>query len=43
MHNQEWQAAVMDLIDIMEQNIAGQSEIDDVYTEYVNCVQSRNG
>ena len=25
-HNQEWQAAVIDLINIMEQNIAGQSE-----------------
>ena len=25
MHNQEWQAVVMDLINIMEQNKAGQS------------------
>ena len=40
MHNQEWQAAVIDLINIMEQNIAGQSEIDDVYTKYVNCVKA---
>ena len=40
MHNQEWQAAVMDLINIMEQNIAGQTEIDDVYTKYINCLKA---
>ena len=40
MHNQEWQAAVMDLINIMEQNIAGQTEIDGVYTKYVKCVKT---
>ena len=40
MHNQEWQAALLDLINIMEQNIAGQSEIDDVYTKYVNYVKA---
>ena len=28
----------MDLINIMDQNIGGQSEIDDVYTKYVNHV-----
>ena len=31
---------VLDLINIMEQNIAGQSEIDDVYTKYVNHVKA---
>ena len=40
MHNQEWQAVVLDLINIMEQNIAGKSEIDDVYTKYVNHVKA---
>ena len=40
MHNQEWQAVVMDLINIMEQNIAGQTEIDDVYTKYINHVKA---
>ena len=40
IHNQEWKAAVMDLIYIMKQNIAGQSETDDVYTKYVNCVKA---
>ena len=30
----------MDLINILEQNIAGQTEIDDVYTTYISCVKA---